>query len=377
MTIVHKRAVMLSIAALALSSASLARRRADLPRQADQDHRRGRRWRPDGHDGPRHRPADADASRPAGDHRKSARRRHDDRRQGRRPGRARRPDRCCGARSRRSRSRRCSTGTSTTIRRRWCRSRLVAEFPSLLVVPPDLPVAHDGGVHRLRQSASRHAELWRIARHAAAADGCAVQQGRRSRHDLCSLSRRRAVDARPDRRPPAHAVRRADAAGAAGQGGQAPRAGGSGIGALAPICPMCQPCANSASPISPAIPGPASWRRRRRRDPSSTSSTPSSTTSCARPKPRRAWPSLTSCSGQVRLRNSPHSSPKRRRCGCRWCGSQAPLHSSGPCHAGPGSGRIAGSKYASGRRRRPKFSSCAKKLRFHLRSGHSSRESRS
>ena len=37
--------------------------------------------------------------------------------------RARRHDACCGARCRWSRSRRCSTRTSTTIRRRWCRSR--------------------------------------------------------------------------------------------------------------------------------------------------------------------------------------------------------------------------------------------------------------
>ena len=64
---------------------------------------------------------------------------------------------------------------------------LVAEFPSLLVVPPDLPVQHDGGLHRLRQSPPRQAELRRLARHAADADGRDLQQGRRPRHDLCAL----------------------------------------------------------------------------------------------------------------------------------------------------------------------------------------------
>ena len=46
---------------------------------------------------------------------------------------------CCGARCRWSRSRRCSTRTSTTIRRRSFRSALVAEFPSVVVIPPSLP----------------------------------------------------------------------------------------------------------------------------------------------------------------------------------------------------------------------------------------------
>ena len=152
---------------------------------------------------------------------------------------------------------------------------------------------HDGGVHRLRQSPSRQAELRRLARHAAAADGRDVQQGRRPRHDLRALQGRRAVDARPDRRPPAHAVRRADAAACR----WSRRASCARLRfrrrSAGPTCPTCRPCAKLGFAD---FPGNA-WAghhgaARARRSRSSTSSTPPSTTSCARPKPRQSLAKL-------------------------------------------------------------------------------------
>ena len=103
---------------------------------------------------------------------------------------------------------------------------------------------------------------------------------------------------------------------------------------------------------------------------SSASSTPPSTTSCARPMPRRAWPSSMSCCGRAPLQTSPPSSPGRRRFGRRWCGNPAPRRSS----KGPRRRPVTGLRLRSSSRgccpvRRTKFSSCAKSLRFHLCSG--------
>ena len=220
------------------------------------------------------------------------------------------------------------------------------------MIPPSLPVQHDGGVHRLRQSPSRQAELRRLARHAAAADGLDVQQGRRPRHDLCALQGGAPSLRRPDDRPPAHAVRRADAA--ASRWSRRASSGRSRFrtsDALAGPARRADLARGWASPISPAIPGPASWRRRTRRSRSSTSSTPPSTTSCARPKPRRASPSSTSCSGQARRRNSPLSSPKETPV---WIANGAGIRRHGAvANRRPGlRGRNSGSRNGSGIRRR-------------------------
>ena len=91
-----------------------------------------------------------------------------------------------------------------------------------------------------------------------------------------------------------------------------------------PICPTFRRCAKRASPISRATPGPASWRPRRRHLRSSRSSTPRSTTSSDRRKRRRhSTSSMFSCC-RNRPTNLPTTSRARRRRGVQWSRNPAP-----------------------------------------------------
>ena len=196
MTIVHKRALILSIAALALSSASwsaAAQTYPDKPIKIIVTVAAG---------GPMDTIARFVGQQmqmrlgPARGGREPARRGLDARRQGRLPGRTRRQHPDVGhAVHHRDRA-----GALQGPRLRpESASRMVGArrgIPARRGDSAEPAGQHDGGVHRLCQSPSRRVELRRLARHAAAAARLDVQQGRRSRHDLCALQGRRAI-ARP------------------------------------------------------------------------------------------------------------------------------------------------------------------------------------
>ena len=85
---------------------------------------------------------------------------------------------------------------------------LLANSPTVLVVPPDLPVNSVGGVHRASEGASRRAELRLLRRRQRAASGDrAVPLDDRRRHRPRAVFRRRAGRGRRDGQQRADAVR--------------------------------------------------------------------------------------------------------------------------------------------------------------------------
>ena len=206
-----------------------------------------------------------------------------------------------------------------------------------------------------------------------------VQQGRRPRHDLCALQGRRAVDARPDGRPPAHAVRRAHAAACRWSSRASSGRSRSGPGALARPAGRADAARGWASPISPAIPGPASWRRRSTPQPIVDKLNATINDILRSPEAKESLAKLNvllrpgSAAGIRHIHRQRDAGVGADGAGIRRHGAVANRRM--PCLRRR---RIAGSQNAQwDRRRRTEFSSCAKSLRFHLRSGHSGRESRS